>query len=1169
MSTNKGLVNIQEKPQNGRAYITKLVVEGFKSYGPKRKEIPLGKGFIAIVGPNGAGKSNIGDAISFALGLASSKVLRAKNLSYLIWSKGNKKAPYAEVEVHFKNEGAFPLEAEEIIFSRRVYPNGRTVFKINGKTVKEKEVKDLLTRAGITENAYNIVLQGDIVHFLKMTPVGRRKLIEEIAGIGEFDLQKNQALNDLQQIEAKLKELEIILHELESQLGTLQKDKEKLNLYKEIQTQLKKVETKLLLKELFKIFRQKETLTFQLKELEEKIQTLKEKKEQINFLVAQKENELREIEQILLPYREKIGKLTSSEEFIKKTIQELQRQKTEILSRKEEIKRLKASLQKEIECLKKILEAKQQKISLLEEEEIKPLKEQRQNLLKEIEKIENQLKEALEKLSQTENLLRELSKEKQKKEQILQNLKEEINRLNLKLEQTLNQIQHLEKEKKLLEEELKNEPEYENLEKKLSAVKKEYEQLSEKYKQLETKLKKVKEEKEEVLKRIFKLETENSFSDNQIVEELKKNIEGVYGTVASLIRVKEEEHILPIEVGGGNRLRYVVVENEDVAKKCIDYLKTHRLGRLTFLPLNRIKPNRLDFLPRINGVIDYLFNLVDYDPKYEKAVLFTFGDTILVKDFQTAKKLGIGIYRMVTLEGELFEKGGTISGGHIKTTSLLRESFIKGQLEELREQLNELNKKEEKLKKLLEHTKEKLFYSQGLYYQLQRELKEFQNLKSKKEKKLLSLENQIKQGKEYIDYLQNLLEEKRKQLKDVSAQVENLSRKLEEINLLREKLFKSITQSGLQNLKDQLKEVENLLEEKQTIFHSLEKEILKIQSQIKEKEQALLNLEREEIELQQRTKNIESKISQLENELKTLQKEKQKLGKTISELTEKQALLRKEIQDLKEELYSLEKQLDELNREREHLLVQLSKLQQQYEEIEEKLPKEIIKEEPKEDELFLKKLKRELENKIQNLGQLNFRAMEQYNETENRYKDTKEKYQTLLREKKAILDFIKEIESKKRKIFLSAFNAVNRHLKEIFSFLSPGGKAYMEIEKPEKLFESGINLVVKPRGKDVKYLEAMSGGEKTLAALSLIFALQRYKPAPFYYFDEVDAHLDEANALKVGELIKNYSSDAQFIVVTLRESVAYLADRLIGVTAKNGISQTYIVEAKNFENTNL
>jgi len=218
----------------GKAYIEKLVMEGFKSYGTKKREIPIGEGFIAVVGPNGAGKSNIGDAISFALGLSSAKALRAKNLSYLIFSKNGQKAQYAYVEVHFKNLGAFPISDENVVISRKVTKEGRSVFKINGVNVREKDLKDFLAKAGIYENAYNVVYQGDIVKFLKMTPLERRRIIEEVAGIGEYERKKEKALNDLAEVELKIKEIDLILEEIKTQLERLKEEKENLHRYKEL-----------------------------------------------------------------------------------------------------------------------------------------------------------------------------------------------------------------------------------------------------------------------------------------------------------------------------------------------------------------------------------------------------------------------------------------------------------------------------------------------------------------------------------------------------------------------------------------------------------------------------------------------------------------------------------------------------------------------------------------------------------------------------------------------------------------------------------------------------------------------------------------------------------------------------------------------------------------------
>jgi chromosome segregation protein len=240
-----------------KGYIEKLVIEGFKSYGRQRIEIPLGEGFIAVVGPNGAGKSNIGDAISFALGIATSKALRAKNLSYLIFSKDGEKADYAYVEVHFKNFGAFPVPEEDVIVSRKVYRDGRSIFRINGQVVKEKELSDFLSKAGIYENGYNVVLQGDIVRFLKMTPVERRKLIEEVAGIGEYEERKQKALVQLGEVELKHRELRLLIDEMEVQMEKLAQEVERIRLYRELSQRKRDLEVKLFSKELLKVLEEK------------------------------------------------------------------------------------------------------------------------------------------------------------------------------------------------------------------------------------------------------------------------------------------------------------------------------------------------------------------------------------------------------------------------------------------------------------------------------------------------------------------------------------------------------------------------------------------------------------------------------------------------------------------------------------------------------------------------------------------------------------------------------------------------------------------------------------------------------------------------------------------------------------------------------------------------
>jgi len=1156
---------VQNHTEKPKAYITKVVVEGFKSYGRKRKEIPLGEGFIAIVGPNGSGKSNIGDAISFALGLASSKVLRAKNLSYLIWSKGDKRADYALVEVHFKNGGAFPIEEEEIVFSRKVFSNGRSVFKINGKPVKERDVKELLTRVGITENTYNVVLQGDIIHFLKMTPIQRRKLIEEIAGIGEFDEKKQKALEELGELEVKLKELKLILDELRERLKVLERDKKALLEYRELSRKREEIKRKIAAKEYHRYRKGYLALREELERKEQELERNKKEKEELLKKLSQVEANLEEVESLLEPYREKLGKFQTQEEYLIKEIETLNGNLTDLLNQKGE-------LQKRLEYLKRKLSETLQrkgevegKLQTLKEKQ-KPLEEKLKELDIELSKLEEELRSAIKGLEESEKKLKTLREEEDKKEKILRVLLREIDTLEGKITQTEENLKNLKGQKgELLRGILGNfTNEKQKWEKLIEEKEKGYNLFRERLGQIDRKLKAVREKREELSRELLKLEAKLQLSENGAVEFLKRNVKGVYGTVAELIRVGEEKYLTAVEIAGGNRLRHVVVENEETAKRCIGLLKEHNLGRITFIPINRIRATSPTFLPRVRGVIDFVYRLVDFDPHFEKAVLYVFGDTILVEDFEAAKRLGIGTYRMVTLEGELFEKGGTITGGTVKNQNLLREGFLKSRIEELRQEVTYLEKREEKLLREREKLKEKLWEEEGTINYARRKLRELENEQTNALERLKKLEERIAKGEEYLKFLKKELKEKDEKAETLQEEIVSLREEIERVNSKREEYLKTVSQSGLEDIK--------------TRRNGLLKEISTLKGEIQRLEKTLIALQKEEENLKGKIgeiqKTIEEKGQEIEKTKLLIEEKKQKLGKVreefkktgenISKLIERRELLKGERDRLKGDLALLEAKGEKLSREREKLLMELTRLKENMENLLNSLGGKPL-EEPKEETSLLKKLLTEIENRLSALGNVNFRAEEEYGEVFKRFREYGEKYQTLEREKKALIEFIGEIEKKKERIFKATFNAINKNFKEIFAFLSPGGKAYMEIEKPHDIFSGGLNMFVKPRGKEVKYLEAMSGGEKTLAALSLIFALQRYKPAPFYYFDEVDAHLDEVNAVRVGELIKEYSKRAQFIVVTLRESVAYLADKLIGVTSRGGVSEVYPFDPSKLE----
>ncbi len=1148
----------------GKAFIEKIVVEGFKSYGTKKREILLGEGFIGIVGPNGAGKSNIGDAISFALALSTARALRAKNLSHLIFSKNGKKAEHAYVEIHFKNLGAFPVDSDSVIISRKVTKEGRSTFKINGTPVRERDLKDFLAKAGIYENAYNVVYQGDIVKFLKMTPTERRKIIEEVAGIGEYERKKEKALEDLAEVELKIKEIKLILDEINFQLERLKQEAERLRKFKTLKEEIKKVEKAILLKEEEKLILEKQKIEKNLQTLKNQLVQIQDEISQKESFLQKKENKLKEINETIIPYKEKIGKFLGEIELYGKEIKEKEGELKEALQRKENLIELLENLQKDLKALNEEI---QQLDSLFskKKKEYENLKRLEEEKLKELEKEEEKLKVTLEevkKLEEEKKLLSErLENIKNKKTQLEISLKE----LKLKIEKEEENLKKLEEEIRRRKEEFKSkEEELKKLKTIKSVEEKELKRINEELRIYENRLKEIRKELEEIIKEKGILEDKVK-SSSEILEAFY-DIPGVHGTVAQLIKVKDPNHIQAIEVAGGGRLKYIVVENENVAKECIEKAKKLNLGRFSFIPLNRVrveeKPLRY---PRVRGAVDFAINLVEYDPKYEKAVKFVFGDTLIVEDFESAKLIGIGTYRMVTLEGELFEKTGIISGGNVKSSGELGSKYYEEMLRELEQKESKLKDEEERISKKIRDLRNLSTEKFALLKVLDKKINELLQQNPEEEEKRLF--KRLEKAKEYIEHLQQKEKEVIKELESVKEEEDYIKAKLENLKLKESDVSRYYSGVGL--------------EEKRREYSRVRKKVNELYNAFKELENKL-NKKRYEAEY------LQKEISDKEKELSYLTERIEILKKEINEKKEKIAELKEEVKRTEGSVYSLFKEKETLEEEITGLKAELGSLKIKEEELKEQinnLEKHLISVEDK-----LKNLKEQLENyrdvtvefrevsvsklkeklqllqeQLKGVGNVNFAAEDDYRRELERYEEYRQKQEKLKEESKAIREMIEEIEKKKKKVFMEAYSAINKSLKKIFSFLSPGGKAQLLLENEEDPFSGGVYLTVKPRGKDVQYLEAMSGGEKTLAALSLIFAIQEYKPSPFYYFDEVDAHLDEVNAKKVGELIREKAKEAQFIVVTLREIVASFADRIIAVTARGGISETFMLENKALE----
>lgn len=1141
-------------------YIEKIVVEGFKSYGKERLEIPLGKGFVAVVGPNGAGKSNIGDAISFALGITTTKNLRAKNLSYLIFSRNGERAEHAYVEIHLKNENSFPIEEEDIVISRKVLRDGRSIFKVNGVNVREKDLKRLLAKANIYEDGYNVVMQGTITQLTGMSPLGRRRIIEDIAGISEYEEKKRKALEDLGEIEAKISELKLLIEEINVQLERLKGDMEKARRYKEVAERKREVEIKIHLKKAWNARRDFENLKAKLEEIGVIVSDIGKRISEKERLLAEKEERLSEINSNLLPYMERQGKITSDIQHIDNIISskfgEIEKYREDIKKleeRKVSVEKMIEDNERDVEDLRNKIEEEEKKLGELKiileekERELHKLNKELQVSLEEARRVEEKERQLMEiintKRREIKDIEGRMEKLKTRRERVIWEM-ESIKDNMAKVKGRLGEIS-LEKERyeKIIETETKN----------LSSLRKKVEFL-------ESEVGRIRGEIEDILKKKISLESKVVLSQESRID--FNGIEGVYGYAGDLIELVDESFLTAIEVAGGGRLKYIVVESEEVAGRCIEFLKKNRLGRASFIPLNRIKPMPLPPYPRQRGYVDFAVNLVRYEHKFEPAIKFVFGDTLVVENFDVARLIGIGNYRMVTLEGELFEKTGVITGGYYESRGDLGVKVYEEKLQRLAENEELLKKREADVFNQLKSARDELITKESMINVTVKKLealdKEYANITAN----VRELEERLKKGEEYLkvieEEIKGLEEEYRKKREELAYDEE----KLNNLRLRREDITSYFASSGIEDVRREVErirrkfdskkeEISNLkfkYEQLKSGQQSLLKELENVKMAIEESKRAIRECEEAIKKMREHRRGLEDELKKSQTEVYALYKEKERLEE--------------EIREIQAELGHLKAEEDRKRQEMQTLGMEEAKAEQKLKDLEIKLIElgyagDIV--EVKEGISRLEEEARKLQRELESMGNVNLKAEEDYKEEKARYDEYQEKYKRLLEEKKAIKELIEEVEKKKLKAFMDAFTNINKNLKRIYAFLSPGGRAEMEMENEHDPFAGGINLRVKPRGKDVKYLESMSGGEKTIAALALIFAIQEYKPSPFYYFDEVDAHLDEANARKVGELIRSKSRNTQFIVVTLKEVLASYADRLIGVTARGGVSRVFTV----------
>jgi len=1190
-------------------HINQVEFENFKSFGGSVK-IPLEEGFTVVTGPNGSGKSNILDGILFCLGLANSRGMRAERLPDLINNSKIKEGKSSEtfVSVRFNIEDWSPrldippleLDEEDISLNKgqkewvvsrklRLMPGGSyaSTYTSDGRQCTLQQIQRVLRDISVDPEGSNVVMQGDVTRIVSMNNKERRTLIDELAGVALFDSRIEQTHSKLNDVFERQERCEILEKELQSSKIKLEKECEKAKKYQALKTKLihirelekvllyeKQVQSIELINKKLIEFKKSKILFNQEKESRSKeilvlqdamkvmIEELKDKGEdkliKVNSDIGSINSNLRELERIAASNKNEGIKLQEQRDniVISKKNAELEKNQQKnfndncLEKLNLEIQELtlkhKLSRQKLSDAAGESGEFSKQSIKLNNELEkiksiIQPLESSKRNIEEEIIQINIQRDEILSQIDV-------LKIEKQKLADFNQTNKKSIDDKNRRLNLIRSEIDTLKIEIDLLSKtKLRLNNEQMRLEKDLSRS----------------------ESRKEALN-----ETRGSYALRILLE---AGLDGLHGYVAQLGEVNEK-HRYALEIAAGNRLGQIVVDNEDIASRAIEILKKKKAGRLTFLPLNRIKSyKRNSALTRYenlkeNGIVDKAFNLVDFDDIYCDVFKYVFGDTVVFSDLESAKASKQRT-RLVTLSGELLEVSGAITGGSKVNKDLAYRFGTNNDIDDAHPIKERLAVIEEALRKSDNDFLNKTNHLNKINLN-QRGIME----------DCASTNKEMEVNNNSLKVLVQRIEENTSRLTKLNSQN----------NLLNQNL--DLIQNELKPLKDKLIELEMILkknyEENQTsslMSHNSEFEKLdkKLQLLIHEKDE-LLNQKNQFVLNQERIKNQLNLISLQE---KNLQESIKELSNSHNEWIKKRDFYKGELLDLDDQKSELEKDLGILRRKRDELNSSISNKRQEINQFVlklEYLERDVssLHEEMRSENIKLENYKKELPDplpsfeeyesldlhslqseiaiingKLESLEPVNMLALDELGELTRRLSDLIERLEVLSNERSELLLRIETVSTMRQEAFMQAFIEVDKHFREIFANLSEGD-GFLQLENPDAPLEGGLTLVAHPKGKNVRRLASMSGGEKSLTALSFLFALQKYKPSPFYALDEVDSFLDGINVERLSKLISSQSSNAQFIVVSHRRPMISASERTIGVAQARG-ANTQVVGLPN------
>ncbi|MFW5998127.1 MAG: chromosome segregation protein SMC [Halanaerobiaceae bacterium] len=1178
-------------------FLQKIKISGFKSFA-RPITMDFNSSLTGIVGPNGSGKSNIVDAIRWVLGEQSAKSLRGSRMSDVIFagSEQYRSLNKATVTLYLNNEAEIlPVDKKNVTITRKVNKEGESDYLINNQKCRLKDIEELIVDTGLGKDLYSIVGQGEISSIINSKPGNLRELFEENAGIVKHKQRKNEAVKRLANTENDLQRIKDLIWELEKRLPAKEKEADKAEKYKKFKNKLKKLETSL-------FFDKWEQYEIELAEMrsdrnfmENRIKNKKEKLDSIKTNFQKKKNNLSIKEDKLDNLRDEFINFTNKFEEIKNKINLLMERSRNQKSKKEELNKQKENI---VKNRKKQKNRKNDLFNDINKIQIEKneLEKNQNNINQKLEKKQSKLDDLKNELYQIRNNLMndeklgEIKSNINKKEeeikyinQRLYDLVENSKNLILSLKKNIekrekhnNEIDNLNENKRELHHILKkNKKRKDKLRKKLNDLRDEYEKINNKLNNKSSRL--------EVLEEMEK-EYNGYFRGVKNVLKNKDIFSGIEGVIADLIEV-EKKYEKAIETALGSRLQNIVVKEDETARKIVNFLKNKNKGRATFLPLNMItgKEAYTDKIRNISGYIGLGSELISISPNLDQIVKYLLGKTVISSDLKSAvnisKKINNSL-KIVSLDGDLINPGGAITGGSSNNSrGLLSRSR---QIKELKKEINSLNK-------ILDQKSKK-----GLT--IKNKLENVQNKIEKKKDKLHKLDININNfNKEYKNIKSNI-KNKEEQLQEIQKKYFNFINKSEEVNsnIKRLKSQKKSINDSLNKNKKNIKEKEIQIKNLENDCSRYKDNITSVKIKLASTKERLIGLKEKKKELVENINNNKKKIKEINNNLNLINVNIEKTKSDIIEakqqkikFKEKKDQVKKKIEALedlietkKNKINKIEEKIDnhqnDLDNYRDNfhkLDLQINKLENEQIQIRKKLIDK-YKINPEKDVINNKieindysRVEKEIKNfkkNIDQLGEVNQGAIKEFKELKERIDFLKNQKQDLNNAKKSINKIINEIEEKMGNLFIEAFDRVKKEFENIFKKLFSGGKAELVLTDPNNYLETGVKIKAQPPGKKLRKLSLLSGGERALTAIALVFAFLKVNPSPVYILDEIDAPLDDANIVRFSKFIERFSEIAQFIIITHRKHMMTKAETLYGISMEeSGVSKLISLNLKD------